>query len=96
MKKSAILVNEARGAILDEAAVASAVLNGEIGGFGCDVYSAEPFSADHPYNEIMNLENVILTPHAAWASFEARTRCVEIISENIASYIRNERNNRVD
>ncbi len=96
MKKSVILVNEARGAVLDEAAVASAVLNGEIGAFGCDVYTTEPFSADHPYNQIKQLDNVILTPHSAWASFEARTRCVEIISENIASYIKNERRNRVD
>ena len=96
MKKSVILVNEARGAILDEAAVASAVLNGEIGAFGCDVYSAEPFAAEHPYSKIKGLDNVILTPHAAWASYEARTRCVEIISENIASYIKDERKNRVD
>ena len=96
MKKSVILVNEARGAILDEEAVASAVLNGEIGAFGCDVYSAEPFSESHPDNEITHLDNVILTPHSAWASFEARTRCVEIISENIASFIKNERHNRVD
>lgn len=96
MKKSVILVNEARGAVLDEAAVAVAVLNGGIGAFGCDVYSTEPFSADHPYNAIKDLDNVILTPHSAWASFEARTRCVDIISNNIASYIEGERLNRVD
>ena len=96
MKKSVILVNEARGAVLDEAAVAAAVLNGSIGAFGCDVYSTEPFSADHPYNAIKDLDNVILTPHSAWASFEARTRCVDIISNNIASYIEGERLNRVD
>ncbi len=96
MKKSVILVNEARGAVLDEAAVAAAVLNGGIGAFGCDVYSTEPFSADHPYNAIKDLDNVILTPHSAWASFEARTRCVDIISNNIASYIEGERLNRVD
>ena len=96
MKKSVILVNEARGAVLDEAAVASAVENGEIGAFGCDVYSQEPFPADHPYNNIKDNDNVILTPHSAWASFEARTRCVDIISNNIASFINGERLNRVD
>jgi len=96
MKKDVILVNEARGAVLDEDAVARAVKDGQIGAFGCDVYSIEPFSKEHPYNEIMNYENVILTPHSAWASFEARCRCVEIISSNIASYLRNERKNRVD
>ena len=96
MKKSVILVNEARGAILDEAAVADAVLSGEIGAFGCDVYSVEPFAADHPYNAIKDLDNVILTPHSAWASYEARTRCVDIISNNIASYIEGKKLNRVD
>ncbi len=96
MKKNVILVNEARGAVLDESAVAEAVLNGGIGAFGCDVYSSEPFSANHPYNAIKDLDNVILTPHAAWASYEARTRCVDIISNNIASYMNGERLNRVD
>ena len=96
MKKSVILVNEARGAVLDEAAVASAVEKREIGAFGCDVYSAEPLSADHPYNNIKDNDNVILTPHSAWASFEARTRCVDIISNNIASFINGNKLNRVD
>lgn len=96
MKKSVILVNEARGAVLDESAVAEAVKCGEIGAFGCDVYSVEPFPQDHPYNAIKDMDNVILTPHSAWASYEARTRCVEIISNNIASYNKGERLNRVD
>ena len=96
MKKSVILVNEARGAVLDEAAVAEAVENDKIGAFGCDVYSQEPFSAEHPYNRIKDMDNVILTPHSAWASYEARTRCVEIISNNIASFMNDERLNRVD
>lgn len=96
MKKSVILVNEARGAVLDESAVAEAVKCGEIGAFGCDVYSVEPFPKDHPYNVIKDMDNVILTPHSAWASYEARTRCVEIISNNIASYNKGERLNRVD
>ena len=56
MKKTAILVNEARGAVVDENAVAEAVKNGIIGGFGCDVYTTEPFSKEHPYNEIMNMQ----------------------------------------
>ena len=96
MKKSVILVNEARGAVLDESAVADALENGEIGAFGCDVYSKEPLTADHPYNRIKHNDNVILTPHSAWASFEARTRCVDIISNNIASYINGDKLNRVD
>lgn len=96
MKSNVILVNEARGAVVDELAVANAVIKGKIGGFGCDVYSTEPFGESHPYNKIMQYNNVILTPHAAWAAFEARMRCLNIISDNIASFIKGERLNRVD
>lgn len=95
MKRDVILVNEARGAVLDEAAVAAFVKEGKIGGFGCDVYSSEPFRENHPYYDIKNLPNVILTPHAAWASYEARERCVKTICENIKSYLNGERNNRI-
>ena len=96
MKPGVVLVNEARGAVLDEDAVALAVENGKIGGFGCDVYSKEPFDKEHSYNRIMNLPNVILTPHAAWGSYEARERCINIIAENIDSFISGKTLNRVD
>ena len=96
MKKGVILVNEARGAVLNETDVADAVVDGKIAGFGCDVYSKEPFPMEHPYSKIMNMPNVILTPHCAWASYEARARCVKIISENISSYLKGEKLNRVD
>ncbi len=96
MKPSVIIVNEARGAVLVEEDIRDAVLEGKIGGFGCDVYSAEPFSKDHPYNDIMNKENVILTPHAAWGAYEARERCLNIIIENIKSFVRGKTQNRVD
>lgn len=96
MKKDAILVNEARGAVVDEEAVAEAVLNGEIGAFGSDVYSKEPFPENHPYTKIMNLDNVCLTPHAAWGAYEARNRCLNIICENIESYLNGGVQNRVD
>ena len=96
MKKSAILVNEARGAVVCEDAVAKAVLKGEIAAFGCDVYSAEPFGKDHPYEAIKALDNVILTPHAAWAAYEARVRCINIIAENIEAFKNEKIKNRVD
>ena len=95
MKKDAILVNEARGAVVDENAVAKAILDGKIGGFGCDVYSCEPFGEAHPYNSIMNLNNVILTPHAAWGAYEARVRCVDTIIKNIGGYLNGDKINRV-
>ena len=96
MKKSALLINEARGAVVDERAVADAIKSDSIGGFGCDVYSTEPFSKEHPYTEIMNYPNVLLTPHAAWGAYEARVRCVETIASNIECFIGGKTLNRVD
>lgn len=96
MKPSVIMVNEARGAVLDEAAVAEAVLSGKIAAFGSDVYSTEPFGDAHPYNSIMSLDNVILTPHAAWGSYESRCRCISVVSDNISAYIDGKILNRVD
>ena len=96
MKKDVILVNEARGAVLDEAAVADAIKKGMLGAFGSDVYSEEPFTTEHPYYEIMNRNNVLLTPHAAWGSYESRARCVDIICQNIKSFTQGKTLNRVD
>lgn len=96
MKKNVVLVNEARGAVVDEEAVASAVLRGQIGAFGCDVYSHEPISKEHPYNKIMALDNVILTPHAAWGAYESRVRCISIIADNIEAFFDGKILNRVD
>ena len=96
MKSSAVLYNAARGAVLNEADVAEAVLAGRIGAFGSDVYSIEPMPADHPFQKIKDLKNVLLTPHAAWAAVEARERCLSIICDNIASYLAGEKLNRVD
>ena len=96
MKNTVVLINEARGAVLNERDVADAIKDGKIGAFGCDVYSSEPFSRNHPYIEIMDYPNVILTPHAAWGSYESRERCVNIIYENISSFFNGINKNRVD
>ncbi len=96
MKDGVILVNEARGAVVNEGDICDAVISGKLGGFGCDVYSSEPFDIKHPYNKIMQLDNVILTPHAAWGSYESRKRCVEIIADNIKSFFCGNIKNRVD
>ncbi len=95
MKKDVILVNVARGAVFDEKAVADAVISGKIGGLGVDVYSTEPFGKEHPYNKIKNKDNVIFTPHMAWAAFEARKRCLEEICLNIESFLNGEKRNRI-
>ncbi len=95
MKNDAILINVARGAVVDERAVADAILEGKIGGVGIDVYSKEPFDNDHPYTEIAGKDNVFLTPHMAWGSYEARVRCLEEIVINIDAYLKNERRCRI-
>lgn len=96
MKKSVILVNEARGAVVDEFAIKDAILEDKIAGFGCDVYSTEPYPQDHPYNAIAGKKNVILTPHVAWGAYEARVRCLKVIIQNIKSFFSGARLNRVD
>jgi glycerate dehydrogenase len=95
MKKGAILVNVARGAVCDEAALAEAIENGKLGGLGIDVYSVEPFPADHPFCRILNRENVCFTPHMAWGAYEARNRCVSEIGKNISAFFAGEKRNRI-
>lgn len=96
MKDGVILINVARGAVTDERAIADAVKSGKIGGFGCDVYSSEPFGMDHPFFEIKDYDNVILTPHMAWGSYEARVRLCNEVKKNITSYFGGEIRNRID
>lgn len=95
MKNNVILVNVARGAVVDEQAVTEAVLNGKIGAFGCDVYSVEPFPKNHPYNRLKGLPNVCLTPHMAWGAYEARNRCLNEVAENIKAFFAGEKRNRI-
>ena len=96
MKKNVVIVNEARGAVVNENDITDAIKNGMIGAFGSDVYSREPFTTDHPFYEIKDFCNVLFTPHAAWGSYESRKRCIGIICDNISSYLSGGRNNRVD
>lgn len=96
MKKNSILINVARGAVLDEEALCEAVKEGKIAGIGIDVYSKEPFSEDSPYNSVMHLPNVCLLPHMAWGAYEARERCVKEVIENITAFFNGEIRNRVE
>ena len=95
MKKNAIVINVARGAVTDEKALAEAILEGRIGGLGVDVYSKEPFGEDHPFYSIRHLDNVLLTPHMAWGSAESRARCVAEMAKNIQAFFGGERRNRI-
>lgn len=95
MKKNAILINVARGTVVDEEALAGAVLDGKIAGIGIDVYSKEPFCENHPYNKIKDFDNVILTPHIAWGAYESRIRCLSEIKLNIESFSEGKSRNRI-
>lgn len=95
MKKDAILINVARGLVADEKALSDAIKNDEIGGIGIDVFSKEPLSEDNPLYEVKNYPNVILTPHIAWASSEARNLCLEETVKNIKAFLNGESYNRV-
>ena len=96
MKKDVIIVNEARGAVVVDEDVVSAIKEGKIAGYGSDVYNVEPFGKDHPFYEIMSYDNVLLTPHFAWGAYESRLRCLNIVCENIKAFISDEKLNRVD
>ncbi len=87
MKPEGILLNLGRGPIVDERALADAILNNEIGGAGLDVLSVEPMQKDNPLKEVMNDERVMITPHIAWASVEARVRLMDIIYSQVKEFL---------
>lgn len=87
MKKSAVLINTARGAVVDNAALAYALKNKDIAGAGIDVLEIEPPPADHPLLA-KDIPNLILTPHIAWASLEARQRVVDKVRDNLAHWLK--------
>ena len=95
MKPSAIVINVARGAVCDEAALANAILNGKIYGLGVDVFTQEPYPVSHPFTEIAGLDNVILTPHMAWGSYESRVRCRDEAILNLEAFLSGEKRNRL-
>ena len=94
MKPSALLINTARGGIVNEQALLHALQNQGIAGAALDVLCVEPPPADHILLQY-NQPNLIVTPHVAWASREARQRCINEIALNIAAFKRGEMRNRV-
>jgi glycerate dehydrogenase len=85
LKPSALLVNTARGGLVEELALAAALRNGQLGGAAFDVLSTEPPSADNPLLA-EDIPRLIITPHCAWGSREARQRIVLQLAENAAGY----------
>lgn len=96
MKPTAALLNLARGPIVDEAAVAAALRQNRLAGFAADVLSVEPPPPTHPLLAHDLQDKVILTPHVAWASREARQKLVDEIADNVAAFFGGKKRNRVD
>lgn len=94
MKPDALLINCARGGVVDESALAQALIGGEIGGAGVDVLTTEPPTDGNPLLA-PGIPNLIVTPHIAWASQESRQRLVNEVSANIAAFYAGKQRNIV-
>ena len=86
MEKKPLLINTARGGLVDEAALVVALRSGQIAGAGFDVVSTEPPPDDHPLVELLELPNFILTPHVAWASQEAIQGLADQLIDNVEAF----------
>jgi glycerate dehydrogenase len=96
MKPTAFLINTARGALVDEAALIAALRKKQIAAAAVDVLSKEPPPADHPMIQAAKeLEHLIVTPHTAWSAREARERLLKEVEENIDAFLRGRDRNRI-
>lgn len=97
MKPTAFLLNTARGGLVDEGALITALEKNQIAGAALDVISEEPPSRDHPIIEAASrLENLWVTPHCAWGTHDARHRLLDEVFENISAFLSGEKRNRLD
>lgn len=87
MKKRPLVINTARGGLVDEQALVDALKAGKIAGAAFDVVTTEPVPDGHPFLEIMDMPNFILTPHVAWASIEAIQGLADQMVDNIDAYV---------
>jgi glycerate dehydrogenase len=94
MKPDALLINTARGALVDGLALAAALKAGRLGGAGIDVLPQEPPRDTEPLLD-PGIPNLIVTPHVAWAAHEARQRCIDEMAANIKDFLRGGRRSRV-
>lgn len=84
MKDGALFINTSRGGVVDEQALIDAVKSKKISGAGLDVVAVEPMEKHY---DILDIDNIIITPHSAWAPVETRTRLVEIVKNNIKKWV---------
>ena len=84
MKTGAMVINTSRGPLINEADLAEALNSGKLAGAALDVLEVEPPKKDNP---LLTAKNIIVTPHIAWATFEARQRLMDIAVANVAAFI---------
>jgi glycerate dehydrogenase len=98
MKKGAIIINTGRGQLLDEAAVVQALADGRLGSLAVDVLSSEPPPAQHPFLDPTSAwaKRVLVTPHIAWGTKEARQRLITAVGDNLAAFVAGQVKNRVN
>ena len=96
MKKTAVLVNVARGPVVNTQDLHDALMEGQIAAAGLDVLEKEPMAKDNPLGEIKDSTKLIITPHMSWASKEARTRLVGEVTKNIQAFLDGECRNVVN
>lgn len=89
MKKDSLLINVGRGSIINEADLYQALINDEIGGAALDVLTSEPIQSDNPLMQLTDSSRLIITPHMAWATVEARERLVKEVYQNIEAFFQN-------
>ncbi len=95
MKKEAVLINVARGPIVNQEDLYIALTENMIGGAGLDVLKEEPLREDNPLGRIKDSRRLVITPHMGWAPVETRTRCINEAAANISAFLRGEERNRV-
>lgn len=93
MKKTAILINVARGAVVNNSDLYDALVEGKIAGAGLDVVDGEPILPDNPLGKFTDSNRLIITPHMAWASTEARNRCVQEAYKNVEAFLNGQERN---
>jgi phosphoglycerate dehydrogenase-like enzyme len=84
MKRGAIIINTARGGVIDEAALLRALRSGQVAGAGLDVFAQEPLSPGHPF---LTMDNVVMTPVSAWSTMDASARMINQSIENVIQFL---------
>ena len=93
LKDGVIIINAARGPLVNETDMAEALRSGKVAGYGADVVSVEPMKADNP---LLTTPNTIITPHTAWAPRETRIRLIDMCADNIEAFLKGEPINKVN